>query len=135
MAKKETITTPAGKAFRPYIVVPSDKFKKEGEKRGVPITWTNTLGMPILQSYPNYRSFRLETRLGDSIIKLTLREAVENSLDKSRQRLGVAPNFIHSLDASAMMLSIVKTFRTPLCSASCPPASIRRQDYLSPSGL
>ena len=81
----------------------------KASKRGVPITWTNTLGMPILQSYPNYRSFRLETRLGDSIIKLTLREAVENSLDKSRQRLGVAPNFIHSLDASAMMLSIVKT--------------------------
>ena len=47
MAKKETITTPAGKAFRPYIVVPSDKFKKEGEY-SIKLILTKEAAVPLL---------------------------------------------------------------------------------------
>lgn len=74
-------------------------------KEGLPITWTAPDGLPILQAYPEVKSTRVKTRIGDSIMKLSLTHDTDK-LDKTRQRNGIAPNFVHSMDAAALRLYV-----------------------------
>ena len=68
---------------------------------GQGISWTTPLGLKITQRYTNPGSKQLRTCLG----KLTLQMyGPEGSLKKSKQKSSVAPNLIHSFDASHMML-------------------------------
>jgi DNA-directed RNA polymerase len=74
-------------------------------KEGVALTWVTPAGFPAYQGYRDMRPRRVKTKLQGSIVKLTLNEDGDK-LDKDRQALGISPNFVHSMDASAMMLTI-----------------------------
>ena len=89
---------------------------------GLPVNWTTPIGFIVAQAYIDMRERRVKTRLGDSVILLTIREEVEPiikgtkkqaliKIDKRRQRNGISPNFVHSLDAAAMCLSISKALK------------------------
>jgi len=89
-------------------------------KAGTPVAWQTPTGFLVQQSYYLYDVKRIETRLGGSIslkdgvrywqsgTKRTLFNDVVNSgyIDKTKQVSGIAPNFIHSLDASHLMFSV-----------------------------
>lgn len=68
---------------------------------GLPMVWTTPLGMPCRQWYPDWENYTVRTAMGDVYRQISLRRDVE-SCDGRRSVQAFAPNFIHSLDASAM---------------------------------
>lgn len=74
-------------------------------KEGLPITWTTPDGLPVMQAYQEVKASRIKTKMGDSTMHLTLSHETKE-LDKARQRNGVAPNFVHSMDAAALRLYV-----------------------------
>ena len=66
------------------------------------IIWTTPLKMPVVQPYRKHGVKRVETHLQG--VHLT-DPSVADPVDKRKQLQAFAPNFIHSLDATHMMLS------------------------------
>jgi len=81
------------------------KCARAATAAGVPLQWTAPSGFPVLQSYMDRTHRRVKTRLQGSLIYLSTVEDGDK-LDGSKQALAVSPNFVHSLDAAAMMLTI-----------------------------
>jgi DNA-directed RNA polymerase len=67
--------------------------------------WTTPAGFEARQSYKEMDYKVLDTTFMGSRIQLRL-EAPTDRLNKRRQAAGIAPNFVHSLDAAAMQLTI-----------------------------
>lgn len=72
---------------------------------GVPLEWTTPSGFVVSQAYREFKDKRIETRFCGSIVKFRSLEETDK-LDRARQVSAVAPNFVHSLDASAMVLTV-----------------------------
>lgn len=69
---------------------------------GQPVRWTTPLGFPVTQPYRKYRIKTVETRLAH------LRLIVEDEtvpVARKRHADGFAPNFVHSIDATHMMMT------------------------------
>ena len=74
---------------------------------GLPVVWQSPIGFLVSQAYYDMKEYRVKTRLGASIVRMTIREeGEEKKIDIRRQRNGISPNFVHSLDAAAMCRSI-----------------------------
>lgn len=69
------------------------------------ITWTTPLGFPVRQWYPKFGSRTIRTTIGEKYRQLALRYAKEGACLR-RMKAAFAPNYIHSLDASAMMRTV-----------------------------
>jgi DNA-directed RNA polymerase len=72
---------------------------------GKAMRWTAPSGLPVHQRYTKLRAVRVESNLANRRITLDFIEPT-NRLDKNRQKMGVAPNFIHALDASHLMRTV-----------------------------
>ena len=69
------------------------------------IVWTTPLGLPVVQPYRQSKCRSIQTNLQ----RLTIVEpSVSDPVSKRKQLQGFPPNFIHSLDATHMMLSALK---------------------------
>ncbi len=69
------------------------------------VVWTTPLRMPIVQPYRTTKSRLIKTNLQ----KLSISEPHRSDpVSKRKQLQGFPPNFIHSLDATHMMLSAIK---------------------------
>ena len=79
-------------------------------KNGTAIKWTTPIGFPVEQNYEAMKSRQIRLSLGDgSSCKSTLKVPVKNRVpDVIRQINGIAPNVIHALDATVLLLSMVK---------------------------
>ena len=73
----------------------------------LPVIWSTPSGFVVLQQYRDIRSRRIETKLGEGIVKLSINEE-GNRLSRRRQRSGCSPNYIHSLDSAMMSLVTCK---------------------------
>lgn len=71
-------------------------------KAGVPITWTTPAGFHVRHFYGKVEMFRVRTRIDGQSIYLADYRATKD-LDVQSQTRGIAPNFVHSMDASALM--------------------------------
>ncbi|KAF2871359.1 DNA-directed RNA polymerase mitochondrial precursor [Massariosphaeria phaeospora] len=81
------------------------KIKEGTESFTSGIIWTTPLKMPVVQPYRKNGSQIVKTKLQDiSVAKRSLSDMI----DKRRQLQGFPPNFIHSLDATHMILSALK---------------------------
>jgi DNA-directed RNA polymerase len=79
------------------------------------VTWTTPLRMPVVQPYRSSSSRCVTTNLQ----KVTLQEPqVWDPVSKRKQLQAFPPNFIHSLDATHMMLSALKCNEVGLTFAS-----------------
>ena len=67
----------------------------------VSLKWTTPLGFPVKQKYNQQKQQSIWTLLGERQSHVFWKSD-EPSLDKRRQCNGVSPNFVHSLDASAL---------------------------------
>jgi DNA-directed RNA polymerase, mitochondrial len=77
-------------------------------EQGLPINWTAPSGFPVLQAYRDTPEERVKTQIFGETIKLHIRPTdTAVNIDKRRQANGIAPNFVHSLDAAAMMHCLV----------------------------
>ena len=78
---------------------------KLAANEGLPVTWETPDGFLIQQTYHDHSARRIKTVLDGQILKLTLREELP-ALDKKRQQSGIAPNWVHSMDATAMRMFV-----------------------------
>jgi DNA-directed RNA polymerase len=74
-------------------------------KAQLPLQWVTPVGFPVHQAYYDTTSRRVETRLGDSIMRPRLQEYLP-TINAREQGNAFAPNFVHSLDAAALQLSV-----------------------------
>lgn len=70
-------------------------------KEGLPICWTTPDGFLVQQAYHMTTSRRIDTYLDGSVVKLTLAETLPE-IDKRLTAQGIAPNWVHSMDATAL---------------------------------
>lgn len=75
-------------------------------KSGGSLSWITPTGFPVFQNYPTMEEVRLTTVLFGKRYRPRILEEKTAQPDKRRQVNGVAPNFIHSLDAAALMLTV-----------------------------
>ena len=84
------------------------KIARIAAKEGKPVHWTTALGFPVWHEYMKSRTQKVETSIyGKSRIVLNLTEETRE-LDTRKQASAIAPNFIHSCDATHMMLTTVR---------------------------
>jgi DNA-directed RNA polymerase len=79
---------------------------------GLPVVWSTPTGMRVSQSYKTTTQGRVKTHLcGETNVnKKTQLSYLEDTdtIHKAKQKNSVSANFVHSLDASHMMLTVVE---------------------------
>lgn len=75
------------------------KIASEAEQ---PIWWTTPMGLPVLQAYRSSSASQINVHWQGRRIQPVLRVDGE-AIDKRAQANGIAPNFVHSLDAAHLM--------------------------------
>ncbi len=71
----------------------------------LPIKWVTPAGFPVMQSYTKDTSEMLASIIAGVRVRLHLSESTKE-INRYKQAAGISPNFVHSLDASHLMLSI-----------------------------
>ena len=75
--------------------------------RKEPISWLTPIGFPVYQRYFDFEEVRVQTALLGSM-KLSVRNELPR-VSLYKQKLGIAPNFVHSLDSTHMVMTICDT--------------------------
>ncbi len=70
--------------------------------------WKTPTNLIVRQYYPNSKKKRVHSHLNGSIIRLSYREAQEDTIDSRKMLSAASPNFVHSLDAAALTLTVDK---------------------------
>lgn len=76
---------------------------------GVPIRWTTPSGFLVKQAYEHWKGQSVRTIIGDVIRQHRVRTGT-GKMSRAKNRNGIAPNFIHSIDASIGELSHLKSW-------------------------
>jgi DNA-directed RNA polymerase len=76
-------------------------------KEGQVITWTTPLGLPVQQAYMIDQNEQIRLRLGKGILRRVYINKPTGNIDKTAQVNGIAPNFIHSMDACHLQLTVL----------------------------
>ena len=105
------------------------KLARLFSKQTNPITWQTPSGFMVQQSYYSVEGKRIKLLTGGNIvlkdnipiwktknetedeIRLIFQSTNTRKIDPTRQVSGIAPNFIHSLDASHLMMSVCEAKR------------------------
>ena len=69
------------------------------------MTWITPLGLPVMQPYRQARSYLVRTALQDVVLT---KDSDCLPVSSQKQRSAFPPNFIHSLDATHMMMTSLK---------------------------
>lgn len=76
--------------------------------------WVTPTNFLVMQHYSDQRSNRIKTYINGSIVSLVANSDLPDTVSKRRAGNGSSPNFIHSLDASAMTKTINECARQGL---------------------
>lgn len=68
-------------------------------QENLPLWWTTPMGLPILQEYKKQKGKRIGTHWRGARLQVVI-QVDEEYIDSRAQANGVAPNFVHSLDAA-----------------------------------
>ena len=79
-------------------------------KHNEPMEWFTPTGLMVRQAYPELELRRIKTHIDGSIIKLAYQHQKDGTISKSKTASGASPNFIHSLDAAALTLTVNKCY-------------------------
>lgn len=77
----------------------------ETSKHNIPIKWTTPLGFVVYHHYANISSTK---QISTAIGSLQLKQIVDDGVNRYTQRDALPPNFIHSLDASHCLKTILE---------------------------
>lgn len=70
-------------------------------KAGRDVRWVTPIGFPVVQAYRNWKTVTVKTMVGE--LDYPNVQETDVPIRVSRQINGIAPNFIHSLDATHML--------------------------------
>ena len=82
-------------------------------KENMPCHWVTPVGFPCWQEYRQSDVHRIDTVINGSV-RITMSVARHASqdgpkmLDRHKQQNGISPNFVHSMDASHLMLTVLE---------------------------
>lgn len=76
-------------------------------KSGVPVTWSTPTGFKVQQGYMDTALRQVKLTLGTRTVKLVLNDRLD-TINKRKQESSIAPNFVHSCDASHLMLTVAR---------------------------
>jgi DNA-directed RNA polymerase len=80
--------------------------RKVGKK---PIVWTTPTGFVAWQAYPDLSKLEVKTHLVGKVIRVRLLEVKdETQINVRKQAQAIAPNFVHSYDASALAFTVLR---------------------------
>ena len=74
-------------------------------KNGKVVTWMTPAGLPVQQQYLKFEMRTVQVRCAGRRLRLYFPES-KGEIDDRHQVSGIAPNFIHSMDASHLQLSV-----------------------------
>lgn len=74
-------------------------------QHNVSLRYTTPVGLPFRQDYRKYKTRLIKTRIGEVIRQNAIREDLDD-IDIRKMKSALAPNFIHSLDAAAMVRTV-----------------------------
>lgn len=78
-------------------------------KYDLPIKWTTPVGYRVHQYYFKQNNKDIRTYWGTARVRVKLSVNIDTpELNKRKQVAGIAPNFVHSMDASHLMMTINK---------------------------
>ena len=80
---------------------------KTYSKTGLPLRWTTPLGVPVLQYYPTSASKRKSVFINGSRHWLRINVDSPDKLNKRRAVSGVSPNFVHSMDSTHLLWTVL----------------------------
>jgi DNA-directed RNA polymerase len=69
------------------------------------IVWYTPLDFPCVQEYNKHETKRIKTFWGGIRLRLNMNHYLD-TIDPKKQRLGVSPNFVHSFDATHLMMTV-----------------------------
>jgi DNA-directed RNA polymerase len=69
------------------------------------VRWTNPAGFPITQDYPRQKPVHVRVFIAD-VPKTVHPNRTLHQTSEAKQRDGLPPNFVHSLDSAALMLTM-----------------------------
>ena len=78
----------------------------ELSKKGYPVIWKTPTGLYIYQHYKAFKWRQINTTIDGKLLKPVIYEEDGKKIDVLRSVNGSAPNFVHSLDASALTLTV-----------------------------
>jgi DNA-directed RNA polymerase len=76
-------------------------------KENLPMHWTTPSGFVAYQGYVDFKPRRIKTKIGGSLVFMRAYEETD-LIDVSKQATSISPNNVHSLDASAMTLTVAE---------------------------
>ena len=71
-----------------------------------PMVWTTPSGFYVRQDYPSMDAKRVKTKIGDSTVVVTKRVKSERRVNRRKSANGIVANYIHSMDAAALHISV-----------------------------
>lgn len=84
---------------------------------GLPIKWKTPLGLEIVQTKQKIKTKRIATTFGRQKLKLSFKKS-SGSLDRMKQKEGISPNVVHSLDATHLMKTVLKAIKGKISSVT-----------------
>lgn len=83
------------------------KWLRSNVRKGEYVEWLTPIGFPVHQYYKTMETMQIRTQIGGGI-SLSCREldAKSGFPNTNQHRNGVAPNFVHSLDSTHMVMSV-----------------------------
>ena len=74
----------------------------------VPMEWRTPTGFLVIQDYPDLMTKRIKTHIDGNIVKVNFMKPIDNTVCRGKTISSSSPNFIHSLDASALVRTVNK---------------------------
>lgn len=78
---------------------------KIAAKEGLPVVWTTPTGLKVMQEYTTSEQKRVELTFQEVRMRLAI-DVASKQIDKRRQSSGISPNWVHSMDAAHMQLTV-----------------------------
>lgn len=74
--------------------------------KGAPVIWTTPTGLPVKQDYRDMEQYQVHTHIGTGVQYWPVLVRETRRMNHRSMEQGIAPNFVHSLDASCLMLTV-----------------------------
>lgn len=74
-------------------------------KDGLPITWETPDGFVVMQAYVDQKNMKVQSKLDGKLVDFKLAQD-GHLMDSRRQANGIAPNWVHSMDATALRVFV-----------------------------